>query len=246
MREPRLVPLRPVPEPDAAAIRIEDLRLATGPRELLRGATLSLGRHGITALIGPNGAGKSLILRILSGLIQPQSGRVTVQPDLGRPALVSQRTVLLRRSVRANLAHALAVARVPRRHRANRIDELLALASLLAQADAPARGLSGGEQQRLAMVRALAPDPSWLLLDEPTASLDPTSTAVFESLVREVADDGKKVILVTHDRGQAARLAGDVAFLHKGRVIEHRPAAAFFSDPVSPEARAYLSDDLLV
>lgn len=246
MRETRVIPIRAVPEPHRAAIRTDQVRLATGGRDLLRGVSLSLGRHGITALIGPNGAGKSLFLRILAGLVRPDGGSVVVDPELGLPAIVFQRPVLLRRSVRGNLMHALRIARVPAKQRAYRADELLALASLTAQADAPARHLSGGEQQRLQMARALALHPRWILLDEPTASLDPAATAVFESLVRDVANAGTKVILVTHDRAQARRLAQDVAFLHKGRVTEHRPSDAFFNAPHSPEAAAYLAGELLV
>ncbi len=246
MHKPRIVPLRAVPKPDAAAIRTHEVRLATEGRDLLRGVSLALGRHGVTALIGPNGAGKSLFLRILAGLVRPDGGTVEVDPDLGLPAIVFQRPVLLRRSVRANLTHALRIARIPAKRRAYRTDELLALASLTGQADAPARQLSGGEQQRLQMARALALQPRWILLDEPTASLDPAATAVFESLVRDVANAGTKVILVTHDRAQARRLAQDVAFLHKGRVTEHRPTDAFFDDPQSAEAAAYLAGDLLV
>ncbi len=246
MREPRIIPIRAVPEPHDAAIRAHEIRLATEGRDLLRGVSLALGRHGITALIGPNGAGKSLFLRVLAGLVRPSGGVITVLPELGLPALVFQRPVFLRRSVRGNLAHALRIARVPVRRRSSRIDELLALASLTGQADMPARHLSGGEQQRLQIARGLAAHPKWILMDEPTASLDPAAMVVFESLVREIADAGMKVILVTHDRAQAERLAQDVAFLHKGRVTEHRPVAEFFAEPASPEAAAYLAGELLV
>lgn len=246
MPDARVVPLRPLPGTDQAAVAIDDLHLALGGRRLLQGASLRLARHGVTALIGPNGAGKSLLLRVLAGLVRPDRGTVRLIPELGDPALVFQRPVLLRRSVRGNLLHALKIAGTPRRQRPGRIAELLVLASLSQRSETPARRLSGGEQQRLQMARALAPQPACLLLDEPTASLDPASTAVIEALIRRIADDGVKVILVTHDRAQAERLAGDVAFLHRGRVTEHREARAFFDVPASPEAEAYLAGRLLV
>ncbi len=132
------------------------------------------------------------------------------------------------------------------RGRADSIDELLHLSDLAAQAHAPARRLSGGEQQRLAMARALGPGPRFLLLDEPTASLDPRATAAIEALVRRAAGDGVKVVLVTHDRDQAARLADDVLFLHRGRLAEAAPARRFFEAPASPAARGFLKGELLI
>ena len=134
---------------------------------------------------------------------------------------------------------------VARGARRARIAELLALGQLAALAEQPARVLSGGEQQRLAMVRALAADPALILLDEPAASLDPQATGAVEALVREAAEGGTKAVLVTHDRDQARRLAGEVVFLNRGRVIERAPAAEFFERPQSPEAQAYLAGRLL-
>ena len=247
MREPRLVSLRPVPSSaSTAAIRLWDIRISIQEKELLRGATVSLARHGITAVVGPNGAGKSLLLRILAGLVKPDLGEVEVLPDLGPPAMVFQRPVLLRRTVRGNLMHALRVAGVKRKDRPSKLAHLLTIASLTTLTDMPARRLSGGEQQRLQMARALASEPSWILLDEPTASLDPAATSVFEALVRQISDEGVKVILVTHDRAQAERLGGDIVLMHKGRVVEHKSASDFFAVPDTDEGRAYLAGDLLV
>ncbi len=199
--------------------------------------------------MGPNGAGKSLSLRMMAGLVKPDAGEVSFaggRPGAQDVALVFQKPVLLRRSVRANLAHALATYGVPRRERPARLADLLRRTDLEGLAQAPARRLSGGEQQRLAMARALAAGPRFLLLDEPTASLDPHATAAIEALICRAAADGVKVVLVTHDRGQAARLADDVLFLHRGRLAEAAPARRFFEAPASREARAYLAGDLLV
>lgn len=246
MRESRVVPLRPMPPEGTERIALENVHLSVGGKPLLRGADLTLGHMGITVLVGPNGAGKSLILRLLARLFSPDRGQIHLDPALQPVALVFQRPVLLRRTVRANLAHALKIAGVARKQRPGRIAELLVQASLTQRSETPARRLSGGEQQRLQMVRALAASPGLLLLDEPTASLDPASTAAIEVLIRRIADEGVKIVMVTHNRAQAERLAHDVAFLDKGRVLEHGPARSFFSNPKTPEAQAYLNGDLHV
>jgi tungstate transport system ATP-binding protein len=246
MPEPAVIRMPVRPEP---AVVVEDVRLSFGARTLLDGLSFELSPEGVTALMGPNGAGKSLSLRVLAGLLRPGSGRIVFaggQPGPREIALVFQKPVLLRRSVRSNLAHALSTYGVPRQERNERIAELLRRTGLEALADSPARRLSGGEQQRLAMARALAAGPRVLLLDEPTASLDPQATAAIEELVRRAVDDGVKVVLVTHDRGQAARLAEDVVFLHRGKLAEAAPARRFFEAPASAEARAYLKGDLLI
>jgi tungstate transport system ATP-binding protein len=245
IRRPQPVPATPGPP----AVSFDEVTLAAGGRALLDGLSFALRAGGITALMGPNGAGKSLALRVMAGLIEPTAGRVRFAA--GRPAprelaIVFQKPVLLRRSVRGNLEHALATYGVPRPTRSARIGELLRLTDLAALAQAPARRLSGGEQQRLAMARALAAGPRFLLLDEPTASLDPQATAAIEALVRRAAEDGVKVVLVTHDSGQAARLARDVLFIHRGRLAEAASARRFFEAPASRAARSYLKGELLI
>ncbi len=231
---------------DAAPPRpaLEAVRVTRGRRAVLDGLTLRLPGAGVTALMGPNGAGKSLTLRVLAGLIRPETGAVRRTPR--ETALVFQRPVLLRRSVAGNLDHALRAAGLARRVRRERTEELLALGGLEALQSRPARALSGGEAQRLALVRALAGRPRLLLLDEPTASLDPRATAAIESIVARCAAEGVEVVLVTHDRGQAARLADRVAFLHQGRVAEAGSAARILRHPSSEAAVAYLEGRLLI
>lgn len=201
-------------------------------------------------LIGPNGSGKTTLLRAAMGLIPLDSGHVTwggreaSAPD--RRAIVFQRPAMLRRSAAGNLHYALAAAKVPRAQREARTAELLALVGLDKLADRPARRLSGGEQQRLALARALARNPDLLFLDEPTASLDPAATKAIEDIIGTVAARGVKVVMSTHDLGQARRLGGEVALLHRGRLIEHAPAAEFFSSPRSEEASRFIAGELLV
>lgn len=230
----------------------DNVRFEVGGKSLIDGLSLTLSPGDRTIVMGPNGAGKSLFLRLLAGLLQPASGGITYGGSaadstvLRRIAVVFQRPVMLRRSVAANLRHALATYGVPRAERARRIDELLALAGLQDLADRPARVLSGGEQQRLAMVRALGAEPELLLLDEATASLDPQATAAIEELIGRAAAKKVKIVMVTHDRGQAQRLADEVLFIHRGRLAERADAAAFFSRPASAEAQAYLEGRLLL
>lgn len=231
-------------------IRFEGIHLAFAKRAIYSNLNLEIGEHGITAIMGPNGAGKSLILRLLAGLIQPDQGRVLYNNKAALPAgqigFVFQRPVLLRRSVQDNLLHALAIAGVERTQRTDRAHALLELGGMQHLARSPARKLSGGEQQRLTLLRALAAKPGLLVLDEPSASLDPQATALIENIVRRTSQCGVKVLLVTHDQGQAARLADNVMFVHKGQVHPVQPTDSFLIQPASREAKAYLAGELLI
>jgi len=201
-------------------------------------------------LIGPNGAGKTTLLRAAMGLIPATRGHITwggrevAPPD--KRAIMFQRPVMLRRSTAGNIFYALAAANAPRAMRHDRANDLLKLVGLQNLAYRPARRLSGGEQQRLALARALARAPTVLFLDEPTASLDPYATKAIEDLVHSITSLGVKVVLSTHDLGQAKRLAGDIVLLHRGRLIETGPAAEFFHQPRSEEARKFIAGELLV
>lgn len=230
-------------------VTLEAARLRFRGAGGLDGLSLTLEPGGVTALMGPNGAGKSLTLRLIAGLIAPQSGRLgwagAGKPPRGAIGLVFQRPVLLRRSAGANLLHALGLAGMARAERAAARDALLARCGLAHCAARPARALSGGEQQRLAFARALAFRPRLLLLDEPTASLDPAETARLEALIAEAAREGVTALLVTHDPAQARRLADRILFLHRGKLAEAGPAARLDA-PKSAELRAYLAGDLLV
>jgi tungstate transport system ATP-binding protein len=217
---------------------------------ILDSLSLALAAGPPTVLVGPNGAGKTTLIRLAMGLIAPTHGRVSWggREDVAplRRAIMFQRPVMLRRSSAANIRYALAAADVPRVPRSGRIDELLALVGLTALADRPARKLSGGEQQRLALARALGKEPQVLFLDEPTASLDPAATRAIEDIVRAVAMRGIKVVMSTHDLGEAKRLAGEIVLMHRGRVVESGPAEAFFAAPQTEDGRRFIAGELLV
>jgi tungstate transport system ATP-binding protein len=221
-------------------------------RALLDGIDVEIAGKGLTVLMGPNGAGKSLLLRILSGLVKPDRGTILwdrTPPNRQRASrigFVLQKPVMLRRSALDNVRYALKAAGVPRRERDALALAALDRAALGHLAGAPARVLSGGEQQRLSIARALATAPDVLFLDEPTANLDPAATVAIEDMMREARAQGTKVVLVTHDVGQARRLADEVVFMHQGRIDEAGPAGRFFDQPQSQAAQAFLKGQIVL
>jgi tungstate transport system ATP-binding protein len=231
-------------------ISLDNVSFRAGGVTILDGISLVFSAGAPTVLIGPNGAGKTTLLRLAMGLISPSQGRVAwagredVTPT--QCAIVFQHPAMLRRSAAGNIAYALAAAGVPRLQRATRCAELLGLVGLADVAGRPARRLSGGERQRLALARALAKDPAVLFLDEPTASLDPAATKTIEDLVRAVAARGIKIVMSTHDLGEARRLAGEIVLLHRGRVVESGPAASFFAAPRTEAAQKFIAGELLI
>jgi tungstate transport system ATP-binding protein len=158
--------------------------------------------------------------------------------------MVFQRPVLLRRSALANIVHALAVSHAPRSEREPRAREALRKVGLERLAASPARVLSGGEQQRVALARVWALHPEVLFLDEPTANLDPGATHEIERVISAMHDAGTKIVMVTHNLGQARRLGDEILFLHQGRVLERASAAQFFKRPASSEAARFLEGEL--
>jgi tungstate transport system ATP-binding protein len=221
-----------------------------GGKRLLDNISFRTAAGPRTVVLGPNGAGKSLLLQLCHGLLQPSAGTITwagAPPETARhyQAMVFQRPVLLRRSTAANITYVLRLRGVPRRQRRAIRTQMLEQAGLLALATRPARVLSGGEQQRLALARAWALRPQVLFLDEPTASLDPAATRAVEALLDHIHHTGTKIIMTTHDLGQARRLADEILFLHHGRLVEDAPASAFFGNPQSKEAAAFLEGKLL-
>jgi tungstate transport system ATP-binding protein len=229
-------------------IRVRGLRFVPKGRAVLDGVELELGDEGITLVLGPNGAGKSVLLRTLCGLIEPSGGSIEWGDSRTRPKfgvmMVFQHPMMLRASVLENASLGLkphGLGRAERHRRAMQILERVALAD---RARDSARLLSGGEQQRLALARAWLTKPRLLLLDEPTASLDPSATAEVERIVREIRTDGTRILMTTHNLGQATRLGDDVVFMSAGKVREHAPVRRFFARPASEEARLFIQGEL--
>ena len=231
-------------------LMLVNARIVAGATAILDDVTLTIADGFPTVLIGPNGSGKTTLLRAAMGLIPLTGGRITwggrEAAAPARRAIMFQRPAMLRRSAAGNVRYALAAADVPRVKRQPRAGELLTLVGLDGLGHRPARRLSGGEQQRLALARALARDPAVLFLDEPTASLDPHATKAIEDIIRAVSARGVKVVMSTHDLGQARRLAGEIVLLHRGRLIETATVEEFFARPRTQEARKFIAGELLV
>ena len=239
--------------PPLLPLELAGVGYSVGDAVLLRDLSFTL-RHGArSVIVGPNGAGKSLTLRLCHGLIEPSAGSIawrgggTAFPGAERSqqAMVFQRPVLLRRSAAANIDHALKLRGLDRASRRTRVAAALAQTGLAALAERPARTLSLGEQQRLALARAWALSPQILFLDEPTASLDPAATRQVETLISNFHAAGVKIVMTTHDLGQARRMADEILFLHHGRLVEHAAATTFFDAPATPEAQAFIKGELL-
>ncbi|HEX7054861.1 MAG TPA: ATP-binding cassette domain-containing protein [Burkholderiales bacterium] len=230
-------------------LRLAEVSFAAGGRTILERISADIAAGPRTVILGANGAGKSVLMRICHGLLAPTSGRVTWnEPETpGRPrrqAMVFQRPVMLRRSALANVIYALKAAGVPRSERRPRAMAALEHVGLAHLADNPARVLSGGEQQRLALARAWALRPEVLFLDEPTANLDPSATREVERIIGSIHAAGAKIVMTTHNLGQAKRLGDEVLFLHQGRLAERSPIDRFFSQPASAEAEAFIKGEL--
>jgi tungstate transport system ATP-binding protein len=228
----------------------DSVGVSVGATPLLADLSLTLKAGAPTLVIGPNGAGKSTLLRLAMGLIAPTRGRVTwgghADPAPRRRAMVFQRPVMLRRSALQNVTYALEQAGVAKETIETRAFALLAQVGLQDIARRPARRLSGGEQQRLSLARALARDPELLILDEPTASLDPAATRAVEDIIAQAADSGIKILMASHDLGQVRRLAGEVIFLSHGRLREMSAAQMFFENPKTLFAQTFLRGDIVL
>jgi tungstate transport system ATP-binding protein len=230
-------------------LRLDKLVFESGGRRIIDGISLILEAGPRTVIVGPNGAGKSVLLRLCHGLLTPTAGTVAWnarEPANGprRQAMVFQRPVLLRRSAHANVTYALKVAGVGARQRARRAHEALTKVGLDALGDRAARVLSGGEQQKVTLARVLALDPEVLFLDEPTANLDPGATHEIENVIAAMHAAGTKIVMVTHNLGQARRMGDEVLFLYRGRLLERTPADRFFKRPASDEAAQFLEGEL--
>jgi tungstate transport system ATP-binding protein len=241
---------RPEAPEDILPLTVEGLTFEAGGKQILSRLTFCLEGESPSFIIGPNGAGKSVLLRLCHGLLQPTAGKViwaataAAKPS-SQQAMVFQRPVLLRRSVRANIEYALFVRKIRRPERQRHVTRALEETGLANLAEQPARVLSIGEQQRLALARVWALHPRVLFLDEPTAHLDPSSTRVVEDIITRIFESGTKIIMTSHDMGQVQRLADEVLFLHGGHLIEQTSVDQFFSQPRTREGKLFVEGNLL-
>ena len=239
-----LIRIKPEKNINCLPIYIKDLSLILDERKILSSLNLSINSDDVTVIMGPNGAGKSIFLKILNGILTPTSGCITwnnkkqFSDTLNTQAFVFQKPILLRRSVIANLDYMDSVLGYKKKISK---DRLLEIVQLKKQKNQPARMLSLGEQQRLSLIRSLMLRPNLLLLDEPTANLDPASTKIIEDIILNLKMMGIKIIFVTHNILQAKRIADDIIFLNEGKMVEHLGKKEFFSNSKSIEVQNYLN-----
>jgi len=224
---------------------LNDIAVERGGRRILSIPQLSLPKGKTVALIGPNGSGKTTLLKLLHGLIDAESGRVAWGGGLPPArAILLQTPVLLRRPARENVTFILKRRGLSGPELRQETDALLSRANLGDHADTQARVLSGGQQRRLALAQALAREPDMLLLDEPTAGLDPTAAVAVERMIREAADEGRSIVLSTHDIPQVRRLADMAVFLNRGLVTNSGATPDLLDNPPTQELTAFLNGDL--
>ena len=225
-------------------LRVEQLTFVAGARVIIDRISLDIEAGPSTIILGANGAGKSVLMRLMHGLLAPTSGRIAWSAESTRrhQAMVFQRPVMLRRSALGNVVYALRLSESGNKEKIAM--EALEEVGLAHVAHRPARVLSGGEQQRLALARAWALHPEILFLDEPTANLDPGATREIETIIKAFDAAGTKIVMSTHSLGQARRLGDEVIFLHQGRVAERSPIERFFPQPASAEAAAFVKGEL--
>ncbi len=239
----------------APLYQLQDVRHLYHGRAVLEIESLTIERGEIFAVLGPSGAGKSTLLRLLNFLEAPSEGAlvfdgqpVSAPPPLSlmrRVTTVFQRPLLLNRTLRENVAYGLRVRGLPAD---GRVDAALARVGLmeLAHRAAHMHSLSGGELQRAALARALVLEPEALLLDEPTANLDPYNVNLIETIVREQHRvRGTTMVLVTHNVFQARRMASRVGLLLNGRLVEVAPTAEFFESPRDPRTAAFVNGEMV-
>lgn len=230
-------------------LELDRIEFAVDGTAIINGLSARIEAGPRTIILGPNGAGKSVLMRLCHGLLEPTAGRVIWHGARNgdvrrRQAMVFQRPVMLRRSALANVVYGLQLAGKSRRESELRAMDVLEVVGLEKQAHRPARVLSGGEQQRLALARAWALGPDVLFLDEPTANLDPASTQDIENIIQAIHASGTKIIMTTHNLGQARRLGDEILFVSNGCLVEHTPIDRFFKEPASPEASAFIKGEL--
>lgn len=230
-------------------VTLQDATVRKRGKTILDGATLKLQENGLTIVMGPNGSGKTTLLRLMHGLERPRSGTVNWNcPQVearNRQAFVFQTPVMMRRTVLDNIAYPLNIRRMAKADARREAESWATNVGLGSKFNLEARFLSGGERQKLAIARALITNPDVLFLDEPSANLDGTSTREIEAILRTAHKSGTRIVMTTHDIGQARRLATDIVFLNNGKICEQSPARNFFSAARTSEAQAYLKGDIV-
>ena len=230
-------------------LKVSEASVHRRGKRLIGPISFELPEQGFTIILGPNGSGKTTLLRIMHGVERLSSGAVNWAVDdedaRHHQAYVFQTPIMLRRTVRENLNYPLRLVGVPRAEADQRVAEWVARIGLQEAAGLQATRLSGGEKQKLALARALIRKPQVLFLDEPCANLDGASTRDIETLLNAARLEGTRLIMTTHDIGQARRLASDVIFMLHGKLHESGPSPKVFDAPRTQELQAFYRGDIV-
>jgi len=235
-------------------IKIEDLHKSYGQNEVLKGISTEVKEKEVIAIIGPSGSGKSTFLRCLNLLEAPTSGKVTIAGDVltdkgtnimkirEEVGMVFQHFHLFpHKTVLENLTYApINVKGIDKTTAINKAEELLKKVGLFEKRQEYPNRLSGGQKQRVAIARALAMDPKVILFDEPTSALDPEMVKEVLAVMKNLADSGMTMLIVTHEMGFAREVADRILFLDGGKLIEDAPPEQFFSAPSTQRAKDFL------
>ena len=236
--------------PAILPVAARDIRVHRAGRTVLGPLSVEIGAGGITILLGPNGSGKTTLLRALHGLERLNAGRIdwtVAEPKArGAQSFVFQTPIMMRRSVADCIAYPLMLRGVDAATARARAEAAAHDVGIGARLDLPARVLSGGEKQKLALARALVIEPQILFLDEPCANLDGQSTRDIEAILIRARDSGITIVMSTHNVGQARRLADSVLFLYRGALHDQGDAREFFANPKTAEGRAHIQGDILI
>ncbi len=230
-------------------IKLKRISKRYGTITALNDVNLEIKRGEIFALVGHSGAGKTTLLRILALLEKPDSGEYYYDGKLANEehrkkiTMVFQKPVMFNASVFSNVAYGLKLRGYSRNEIKERVREVLKLVNLEGYEKYNAKKLSGGQQQRVAIARAIAIEPELLLMDEPTANLDPANAAMIEQIIEKIARRGTTVVLATHNLFQAKRLSDRIAHLFSGKIVEVAPTDEFFRKPKSEITRKFISGE---
>lgn len=217
----------------------------------LKSVTLELKGNSVVVLLGVNGAGKSTLMRIMAGLEGPDSGQIQFNDEMidakalrQISTLVFQKTAMFSMNVYDNLAYGLKIRRAPKEEISKKVCDALDMVRLSGFEKRRAKKLSGGEQQRVALARAFLLEPQVLLLDEPTANLDPNSATIIEKVILSHKREGRIIILATHNLSQARRMADVIVHIHGGEIVESDNPDNFFEHPKSEITRKFIHGEL--
>ena len=233
----------------ALPLQLKEVSYASKGVTLIEAINIEVSSHGLTVILGHNGSGKSLLLKLLHGVIKPNSGEINwnqykpLTNQYWRTFLL-QRPTFFNRSVIYNIAFVLQIAGIPKQEHQERCEQALEICGLKEISHRKTHLLSGGEMQKLSLARAWVLHPSVILLDEPTVALDPPSVLGFESIIQNFKQTGTKVIMTTHDLSQAKRLADEIVFIDRGKILEQSEADQFFAGPASSQAQKFISGKL--